>query len=195
MKRVVIALAACLLFITTHAQKQKEVISKFNEYSQLILNKEFDKALDFVHDGIFEIAPREQMKSILVQTFSNPMMEVEMTMPEVRGISSFTEIENNHYLKFNSKNVVKMRFSPEAIGEGETAINKVKQGLITQFGEENVVYDEATRFFKVTTVKPVIAASTDKKNWKFVTIDNDQLIPMLEKFLPKAVIDLKVDYE
>ncbi|HMR58462.1 MAG TPA: hypothetical protein PLM56_12800 [Cyclobacteriaceae bacterium] len=193
MKRVVITLVACLLFITTHAQNQKEVIGKFNEYSQLILNKEFDKALDFVHDGIFEIAPREQMKSILVQTFNNPMLEVEMTMPEVKGISSFTEIENKHYLKFNSKNVVKMRFSPEAIGEGETAINKVKQGLIAQFGEANVVYEEATRFFNVTTVKPVIAASTDKKNWKFVTIDNDQLIPMLEKFLPKAVIDLKVD--
>ncbi|KXK23020.1 MAG: hypothetical protein UZ12_BCD005002892 [Bacteroidetes bacterium OLB12] len=86
-----------------------------------------------------------------------------------------------------------MRFSPQAIGEGEAAINRVKQGLVTQFGEANVLYDNATRFFHVTAVKPVIASTADKKGWKFVTIDSEQLIPMLEKFIPKEILDLKVD--
>jgi len=193
MKKLLLVCVACLLLITTYAQDSKEAIKQFNAYSQLVLDKEFDKALDHVHEGIFEIAPREQMKEILEQTFNNNMMEVEMSMPEVKGVSATKKIENTHYIKFISKNIVKMRFSTQAIGEGEAAINQVKQGLVAQFGEENVAYDSVTRFFSVTAVKPVIATSTDKKDWKFVTIDSEQLIPMLEKFIPKEILDLKVD--
>ncbi|HCZ36054.1 MAG TPA: hypothetical protein DHV26_09030 [Cytophagales bacterium] len=193
MKKLLLVWVACLLLITTYAQNAKEAIKQFNAYSQLVLEKQFDKALDHVHEGIFEIAPREQMKAILEQTLNNDMMEVEMSMPEVQGVSAIKKIENTHYLKFISKNIVKMRFSTQAIGEGEAAINQVKQGLVAQFGEANVAYDNTTRFFSVTAVKPVIATSVDKKDWKFVTIDSEQLIPMLEKFIPKEILDLKVD--
>lgn len=193
MKKLLLVWVACLLLITTYAQNSKEAIKQFNDYSQLVLEKQFDKALDHVHEGIFEIAPREQMKAILEQTLNNDMMEVEMSMPEVQGISAIKKIENTHYLKFISKNIVKMRFSTQAIGEGEAAINQLKQGLVAQFGEANVAYDNTTRFFSVTAVKPVIATSVDKKDWKFVTIDSEQLIPMLEKFIPKEILDLKVD--
>lgn len=193
MKKLLLVWVACLLLITTYAQNAKEAIKQFNAYSQLVLDKQFDKALDHVHEGIFEIAPREQMKAILEQTLNNDMMEVEMSMPEVQGVSHIKKIENTYYLKFISKNIVKMRFSTQAIGEGEAAINQVKQGLVAQFGEANVAYDNTTRFFSVTAVKPVIATSVDKKDWKFVTIDSEQLIPMLEKFIPKEILDLKVD--
>lgn len=193
MKKLLLVWVACLLLITTYAQNSKEAIKQFNAYSQLVLDKQFDKALDHVHEGIFEIAPREQMKAILEQTLNNDMMEVEMSMPEVQGVSHIKKIENTHYLKFISKNIVKMRFSTQAIGEGEAAINQVKQGLVAQFGEANVAYDNTTRFFSVTAVKPVIATSVDKKDWKFVTIDSEQLIPMLEKFIPKEILDMKVD--
>ncbi|GIL21759.1 MAG: hypothetical protein BroJett042_02720 [Bacteroidota bacterium] len=193
MKKTLFMLAAFLWAVATYAQDSKEAIRQFNSYSQLVLDKEFDKALDYVHEGIFEIAPREQMKAILEQTLNNAMIEVEMTLPEVKGISEIKSIENTHYFKFLSKSLVKMRFSPQAIGEGEAAINRVKQGLVTQFGEANVLYDNATRFFHVTAVKPVIASTADKKGWKFVTIDSEQLIPMLEKFIPKEILDLKVD--
>lgn len=193
MKKLLLMWVACLLFITTYAQDSKEAIKQFNAYSKLVLDKEFDKALDHVHEGIFEIAPREQMKAILEQTFNNTMMEVEMSMPEVNGLSATKKVENTLYIKFISKNIVKMRFSPQAIGEGDAAINQVKQGLIAQFGESNVTYDNTTRFFSVSATKPVIASTTDTKNWKFVTIDSEQLIPMLEKFIPKEVLDLKVD--
>ncbi|MBX2896283.1 MAG: hypothetical protein KF763_12615 [Cyclobacteriaceae bacterium] len=193
MKKLLLVWVACLLLITTYAQKTKEAIKQFNAYSQLVLDKQFDKALDHVHEGIFEIAPREQMKAILEQTLNNDMMEVEMSMPEVLGVSHIKKIVNTHYLKFISKNIVKMRFSTQAMGEGEAAINQVKQGLVAQFGEANVAYDNTTRFFSVIAVKPVIATSVDKKDWKFVTIDSEQLIPMLEKFIPKEILDLKVE--
>lgn len=193
MKKLLLVCAASLLLVTTYAQDSKEAIKQFNAYSKLVLDKEFDKALDHVHEGIFEIAPREQMKAILEQTFNNTMMEVEMSMPEISGVSATKKIENTHYLKFVSKNIVKMRFSTQAIGEGDESIAKVRQGLEAQFGQANVSYDNTTRFFSVSATKPVIAASTDKKTWKFVTIDNEQLIPMLEKFIPKEILDLKVD--
>lgn len=189
-----------LLFIVSalplfvgYAQDSNEALRSYLEYSNLILKKDFDKALDYVHAGIFEIAPRDQMKQILEQTFNNPMMEIEMTKPEIKGVSAIKEIDKTYYLKFNSNDVVKMRFSPQAIGEGDEAVAKVRQGLEAQFGQANVSYDSTTRFFSISTLKPVIAASTDKKTWKFVTIDNEQLIPMLEKFIPKEVLDMKVD--
>ncbi|KXK23021.1 MAG: hypothetical protein UZ12_BCD005002893 [Bacteroidetes bacterium OLB12] len=93
-------LAAFLWVVVAYTQDSKEAIKQFNSYSQLVLDKEFDKALDYVHEGIFEIAPREQMKAILEQTLNNPMMEVEMTLPEVKGISEIKSIENTHYFKF-----------------------------------------------------------------------------------------------
>ena len=76
MKKFLLVCAACLLLVTTYAQDSKEAIKQFNSYSKLVLDKEFDKALDHVHEGIFEIAPREQMKAILEQTFNNTMIEV-----------------------------------------------------------------------------------------------------------------------
>ncbi|MBN8575645.1 MAG: hypothetical protein J0L66_01825 [Cytophagales bacterium] len=194
MKKFVMVCLAVWILTSAQAQDSKEVIKKFDEYSSLLLKKDFDKALNYVHTGIYDILPREQMKAVLEQTFSNPMMDIEMTMPEVKGISTTKLINKVHYVKFNSKSIVKMRFNMEGSGGDPEAIqNQIKQGLITQFGEQNVSYDKASGFFTVATVKPVIAASPDKKDWKFVTIDSEQLVPMLEKFIPKEILDLKVE--
>lgn len=86
-------------------------------------------------------------------------------------------------MRFNS--IIKAEKTAE---ENQAAINMVKENLTTKLGAENVSYDEQTRFFTLKSVKPVIASSTDKKAWKFITVDNESQKAMLEKFIPKELL-------
>lgn len=192
MKKFVLIL---LVFVSVAAQAQdsKIVTEQYMAYSKLIIEKNFEKGFDYLNEGIFEIAPRDQMMQVMDQTFNNPELTVEMTMPEVSDFSTAKKIEAKYYIKFKSLNVVRMRMNtlinPEKTAEENKAmIDMLKQSFESKFGAGNVSYDEKTNFFSLKATKPVIAASTDKKNWKFITVDSDEMKPMLESFIPKELL-------
>lgn len=189
-------LTIVLLFISALAASAQESIeTDFQAYTDLLIKKDFDKALDYMNDGLFKIVPKAQLVEIMEQTFNNQEIEIDMrAIPVLSDFSEAKSIEGLYYVKFKTKSVMKMKFnalydSLKSEDEKKTMLESVKQALNTQFGSENVSYDVATRFFTLNSIKPVIASSSDKKKWKFVTVDSEAQKPMLEKFIPKELLD------
>ena len=190
-KLIVVFLFVCAL----NTSAQESLKTDFQTYTDLLVKKDFDKALDYMNDGLFKIVPKAQLVEIMEQTFNNQEIEIDMRATPV--LSDFSEpksIEGLYYVKFKTKSVMKMKFnslydSLKSDDERKTMLESVSQALNTQFGSENVSYDAKTRFFTLNSIKPVIASSADKKKWKFVTVDSEAQKPMLEKFIPKELLD------
>lgn len=187
---------ALFLFVSAlTASAQENLKTDFQAYTNLLVKKDFDKALDYMNDGMFKIVPKTQLIEILEQTFNNPQIDIDMSATPV--LSDFSEVKTiggQHYVKFKNLSVIKMRFnmiddSLKTAEENKTMLESVKQALVTQFGSENVSYDEKTKFFTLKANKPVIASSADKKKWRFTTVDSDAQKPLLEQFIPKELLD------
>jgi hypothetical protein len=189
-------LTIVFLFVSALAASAQESIkTDFQTYTDLLIKKDFDKALGYMNDGLFKIVPKAQLVEIMEQTFNSQEIEIDMrAIPVLSDFSEAKSIEGLYYVKFKTKSVMKMKFnslydSLKSDDEKKTMLESVKQALNTQFGPENVSYDAATRFFTLNSTKPVIASSADKKKWKFVTVDSEAQKPMLEKFIPKELLD------
>lgn len=188
-------LVVSLLFFAVTASAQENLKSDFQAYTDLLVKKDFNKAMDYVHEGMFKLVPKEQLVQFLEQTFNNPQIEIDMSAAPV--LSDFSEIKTiggQYYVKFKNLTVIKMKFSMiydslKTTDENKTMLESVKGALNTQFGSENVAYNDATKFFTLQATKPVIASSADKKKWKFTTIDSDTQKPLLEQFLPKELLN------
>lgn len=193
MMKKILLIVLGMVSLDLYAQDSQVMTQEFTKYTQLMLDKKFNEGMEYMNPGIFEMASREQLVAVMEQTFNNPELEIEMAMPELAAFSETKKIEDKFYIKFKTISVIKMRFNSiikaeKTAEENQAAINMVKENLTTKLGAENVSYDEQTRFFTLKSVKPVIASSTDKKAWKFITVDNESQKAMLEKFIPKELL-------
>lgn len=193
MKKIVSIL---LVLVTVYAQAQdvKEITEDYNAYSKLLSEKNFEKAFGYLNEGIFTVATREQLLEVMKQTLANPAITFEMSMPEVSGFTDAKKIGETYYVKFNSFNIIRMKFTgmfaPDKSQEELNAlVTQMKEAFNAKFGAENVSYDDKTQFFQLKATKPVIAASADKKAWKFITIDDESQKPMLAQFIPAEILN------
>lgn len=183
-----IFLIACVLFISQYAgaQAYKDSIrNQFMAYNDLLLKKEFAASLDYVNPGILSVAPKEQLISMMEQTFNNPAVEIKLSKPEMKSIEDSQRIDNMTYSTFQYAGSLSMRMLSEEGKKQDSSVTLAALG--NQFGGENVKYDASTGFYHVKVIKKVVANSTDAKNWTFLVIEEAQK-SVLEKFVPKELL-------
>ncbi len=188
--KVIKALFLFLSFTAiTWAQSPKETIkSDFTKYWELLKETEFDKALDYVLPEFFEIVPRDQMLTMLEQTLKDPQVEIRFKEARVQDPQDVEEVEGRFYALFSYTSVMSMRLNVE--GEANTMNPEATKAALEQsFGSGNVVYDEKDKSFQITSDKKVWAISENGKDtWKFLAIEQQQR-PILEKLLPKSLLE------
>lgn len=185
-----------LLVSNANAQNNEEVISQqFTKYSQLVIDKKIDEAMDYTNEDLFKIVPREQMKNLMESIFNMPTIEYRASLPQILKVEPIKNIDGANYARIQNKNVIEMKFKqspeePKRTEEEERENNKLLLASFqSKYSKENVSFDKASGFFKLTAVKTAIAKSTDLKNWKFVVVDNPRMKTMLESFIPKELLD------
>lgn len=181
----------CTITTNLYAQAVNETIEKqFTEYSQLVIDKEFDKALNYAPEEIFEVIPREQMVKMMEMVLSSSDFEYKATLPKVLSISDLIKIEEVNYVKIKTSSEVQMKFSElEEDEDREMNIPLYKLSFEKKFGVGNVKYNEETHFFEINATKNAIAKSNDLKEWKFVIVENDNQKLILERFIPKELFE------
>lgn len=180
--------------IQSQAQDSKVITEQYNAYSKLIIEKNFEKAFDYMNEGIFELAPREQLLEAMNSIMNNPELTMEMTMPEISAFTETKKIGDKYYVKFNSFNIVKIKLNTmmgpnKTAEENKTMENMMRQNFEGKYGAENVSYDEKTYFFTLKASKPVVAATVDKKDWKFITIEDESQKETLSAFIPAEMLN------
>ena len=166
----------------------EEIKNDFNEYSRLIADKNIDKALDYTNPKLFEIVPKEQMKSLLEAVYNMPNIEYKTGQASFINFDELKKIDGVNYVKFFIKSPIEMKFN-----DIELTIDKRTQminNFEAKFGKGNVVFDEVSGFFKINAEKVIIASSDEKLvDWKFLTIDNPRMKMMLEKVIPSELLN------
>lgn len=185
-----------ILFMSTFtgiAQDYKENIKReFSDYLTSIADKDFEKSMTYISDEFFEIVPKEQMISLMDQTFNNPEVHFEIKDPKVGIVEDSEEINDKHYSLLNYSNYLLIKFPgpPEETREAkEIRQAQLEEGLNRSFGEENVDYVEKDDHYEVFSAKQAYAISANgETDWKFIVVDKDQK-DLLQRLLPKEITE------
>lgn len=165
-----------------------EIRKDFTDYYNLISEKKVDSALDYSNPKLFELIPREQMKSLMEAVYKMPNIEYKTGNLTFLKFDELKKIESDNYVKFYIISPIEMKFKD--IENTEEKILQMTKNFETKFGVGNVNFDKETGFYKITAEKIIIASANDNLvDWKFVTVDNPKMKLLLEKIIPSELLN------
>lgn len=188
MKQLLTILALLLALISCNkVDVQSEIIKDYNEYVNLASAKKIDEALNYTNPRLFEFIPREQMKNSLLSIYNMPNIEYKTGEAKFLKFEELKTIESINYVKCRIISPLEMKFT--AIENTEENISQLLKDLTAEFGAGNVEFDKESGFYKIKAEKEIIASSENDVDWKFVIIDGPKSKILLEKFIPKELLN------
>ena len=184
MKRIFGILFFCAAVFAFSQSYSGEIERQFRDYTQLIADKSFEKALDtYVNEDFLNLIPKDQMLQMMDQVFNSKEMEFVTYGPRNLKIQE-TVLKNGgtNYVKLNYDQRMDMKFNSDTLPK-----EQLLAALKREFGEDYVKYNEKTLFYEIETHKDAIASSKDLRNWKFTVLEREQM-PLLSQFLPKELL-------
>ena len=191
MKKVLL-FAFLFLSITTFNAQNKLIKERFITMQQALLDKDFQKSLQFTAVELFEIVPKEQFVAVIESTFNNPKMQIDSELPKVLDISEVFQVKDKFYsiLKITGNQKIRVLGDDnKALGLDDKLLYALKLKFDQQYGAENVKFNEQTKFFSVKVDQTIIAISYDgTTEWKYLAIDSLKL-DIITKLLPQEVLN------
>lgn len=175
-------------------EKHKENLNKdFIEYNGLILNQDFEKAMNFMLPEFFEIIPKNQMILLMKQVYNNPDLEFKMGKPKDIGYGNPKKIGEKYYSEIIYSYDIEMKFNnleeSEDDEQNELTRNLTKLSLEKTFGSGNVNFNKETEFYEIHSRKNAFGISENGiSDWKFVIVEPKQKF-ILEKILPQELTE------
>jgi hypothetical protein len=184
MKRIVLSLMLGLMVFSLQAQSANaEIKSEFNKYWEYFEGKDFDKMLDMIHPGLFELVPKSMMLEITEQTFNSDSMEMRVSNNQIKGITEINKIEGVQYAKVEYGYILGMKFGE--VQDAEEADFMVMM-LEMQFGEGNVAFSDG--FYDITMDSKMVAINDPEfGSWKFLEVTQEQMM-LLENLVPAEIL-------
>ena len=187
-----IFITALLLVSATigNSQNASETVKNdFKIYIDAIVNQEFETAINYTLQDIFTIIPKEQMLTIMEQSFNNPEIEISLDNTNIGEVKTVEKIKDKYYAELSYSNDMYMRFVSDSTEVDELSHRLMLTNFNKTFGEENVSYNETDKRYKIFSEKKVLAVSEKgKDSWQFAVIENN-MKPLLEMILPKEVME------
>lgn len=195
MKKVFLFVFLFLSIASINAQN-KLIKERFIKMQQALLDKEFEKSLEFTAEELFEIVPKEQLLSVMEATFNNPKMQIDSDLPKVLDISDVFQVKNKFYaiLKITGNQRIRVLGDDnKALGLDDRLLYALKLNFEQQYGSENVKFDDKTKFFNVIVNQTIVSISYDgETDWKYLAIDNLKL-EIISKLLPQEVLNKVIE--
>lgn len=193
LKRSLTVLFLILLSFASVAQDYKTNIRQcFTEYTNFLLNREFEKSLAYVPEVMFTVVPRTKIVAMLEQLLNNKEMELKMISFNIKEIGTNRKIDSCYYVNLKYISLMSMRLISDTTESSEYKANRLSMimaSLANSFGSGNVKLDKTTQTFTISPTKNSWAISKNGlEGWQFVNVDPKQRLVM-EKVLPKELID------
>ncbi|MEL6561129.1 MAG: hypothetical protein AAFQ94_23255 [Bacteroidota bacterium] len=195
MKKQLLLIFALIFIVASSLEAQdvkKNIEDGFVEMQSAIIKKDFEKSVGFIADEIFTIVPKDQMASLLEMTFNNPQMEIVLRLPENIKVSEPQKEGDKYYAVLSFPNIQKLRMLDTnglPLGLDNEMVKGMNANFIAAAGEDNVSFDDETRFFTVTVNQKAVAISENGKDgWKYLNYDKAQAAA-LAPLLPKVIVE------
>ncbi len=163
---------------------KSDIEKQFRDYNNLIINKEFEKAIDlYANEDFLKTFPKEQLVAMMEQMLNSPEFEFKFSKPEDIVINDKVIEENGKkFVKITYGQTIDMKFKSDDIKPED-----LLSALQGQFGYDKVKFDDKTGYFEIKGTKEVAASSADSKNWKFTVMEKRE-IPVLKQFIPEQFL-------
>ncbi|MEL6673215.1 MAG: hypothetical protein AAFR61_13520 [Bacteroidota bacterium] len=180
---------------------QAGIRSTFTDYFKLQEEMRIAESLEYIYPKLYELVPKETMIKVFEQTFEDTTIDLTMRNAVVDSVSEILEIEGVKYAlldyHFEMGMVFKENFGKEE-GEEDSAdessefspVNFTVTMMKSQYGEENVAYDEEQRkiLIQVSNKAYAILNPAYEGSWKFLD-KKPNMTPILGQLFPQEVID------
>jgi hypothetical protein len=190
MKQIITILTfvVCLISFGQEIDIKSEIKKDFNDYYNLIAERKIDQALEYSNPKLFEIVQKEQMKNLMEAVYKLPNIEYKTGIPTFLKFDEIKKIENVNYVKFFIISPIEMKFKD--IENSDEKVLQMTMNFEAKFGVGNVKFDKESGFYKINAEKIIIANSDNKLlDWKFLTVDNPKMKVLLEKIIPKELLN------
>lgn len=175
----------CISFASAQANPDDAAIKKsLTGFINSIKEKKISQGVNYIYPKFFTVIPKEQMAQILTMTYNNPFMKIDMSnlqfgaieKPEKIGTEYFAIAPYFFTLKCNVGSM------------NDDMKKKIGDAFTQKYGKNNVKYLAAEGAYLVNARMKACAVSQDRKNWKFVILEQEYK-PQLVKVLPKKILD------
>ncbi len=187
MKKVFLTLSFAVMnvFVSLAQVNIDNISNQYNLYQKNNVEGNYDASIAYVNPVLFQFIPQETYVSILsslnMEGVTRELIGVKII--DVRDSKTVGDVE---YVIFTAFSTQKLTLSPTHFSEAE--IQEVIDGIKQNEGSE--VYEQGANTVSFVVKQKVLASlSEGQHNWKFVEIDNDNILNMLKTVLPEAVFN------
>lgn len=194
MKKFVVLFFLIVGALSNAQNKNLNIDKDFIDYNELILNKDFERAVEYVPQDFFKLIPKEQMVIFMGQALNNPDLEIIADAPQDIKYDDAVLIQDKYYSIITYFYNLKMKFNDlELTGDKEEDkqnISLTMIGLEQSFGEGNVIFNSETNFFEIHAIKKAVGISENgNSEWRFLVVEENQK-PVLNKIFSPQVMDM-----
>lgn len=169
------------------AQSDEETLRKaFTDYFAVVEKKDNSATLDYMYPRVFELVPRDILQKTMDALYADTTVALNFDNYKVLSLSEPVEEKGVKYVLggYTFRLWMQMKNSEKEAANDYAVLENLKN----TYGEDNVVYNEVNRTFRITCNNYMIAILDPEYNgWKFME-RKASLKALMEKILPKKVI-------
>ncbi len=149
-----------------------------------IREKKIEQGMNFIYPKFFTIVPKEQMIQILMMTYNNPFMKIDMSNLKFGTIGKSEKIGNEYFAIASYFFALKCNVS----SMNDEMKNRINTAFIRKYGKNRVKYLAGEGTYFIDAGMRACAISQNRKTWKFVILEKEYK-SQLVKVLPKKILD------
>jgi hypothetical protein len=169
---------------------------RLEEFMRVNDEMDLEKVMDYTYPRLFNLAPREEMISILRSSFENEDVKITLDSMRIDTIFPVFQSGKGRYAKVKYSMLMLMDYksTKDSAGKDNGSLEAIRLGFSDQHGEENVRVDEKGILRVHVKGSPMVAARDEhSKEWTFANLKEDQAIT--SKLFSKEVLDKLKSYD
>ena len=186
MKKELFSLLILLLILVSCSGNKIEdrFLSDLEDYSEAYNNNNWEKVVSMIYPKLFVITPKDEMIQMMKKLDS---VGIKMTL-NINNIEKITDIITN-----GNENFCRIDYNSHMnVAIGTTQLPNIalyKESFESNFGKENVKYDDSKKQFDINAHQSMIAVSNkDSNEWKYIEFNSGQADSIIEQLLPVEVL-------
>lgn len=183
------------LLVTTVSFSQSEIDKVAKKMFVDMNNRDYDAILDMCHPKLFELVPKDQMKSVFKSTLEGNeqfAIDIPKTIPDYKVSKVFKEDKDNLEYAFVSYSMsMKMTFHNQKFDEETKKL--MSSSMKTQGMEANFVSDNAVNVLMNDRITVILKDDSTKNKWVMMNYDSES--PIVYQLLPSSLLEEAKKYK
>lgn len=185
-----IAFIGCSLSATVAQESNESIIKKMAKQIFVDMNnKDYDAILDMMHPKVFELAPKEQLKSLMKATLEGNeemTLDISKVIPDYKLSKIISNEKDSLTYAFLSYDMsMKMTFNKQTFDD--EAKEGMKSMMVFQGMEVDFISDNSMNVIMNDRVTILIKDNSTAQKWSMINYDAGS--PMVGMILPSKVIE------